>query len=176
MAGVFGNKWLEALVFISVLIFLIPVNQARAQANATPSPTLTLDAIRQSARQKPPYPLANPPSRDQKKSTNNVTEKTLPPGNDASVDEIRVYGTIDPEDIERPDKTPIQKLRDTLDKAPIKRGTDVKERVTSDGRRIAQIDVDGKRFCVEDRSGQIDFAGMGRGGAAMRLVMGKECR
>jgi hypothetical protein len=87
-----------------------------------------------------------------------------------------VYGTIDPEDIERPDKTPIQKLRNTLDKVPMKRGTVVKERVTDDGRRIAQIDVNGNRFCVEDRSGQIDFAGMGRGGMAMRLPVGKECR
>jgi hypothetical protein len=176
MVGVSNNFCSKTSVFIGVCIFVSMLGEAYASENAAPQPDLSLEVIRQSARQKSPPLPANHFGRAHKKTASTTAVNLVRPDRDGRVEEIRVYGTIDPEDIERPDKTPIQKLRNTLDKVPMKRGTVVKERVTDDGRRIAQIDVNGNRFCVEDRSGQIDFAGMGRGGMAMRLPVGKECR
>lgn len=91
------------------------------------------------------------------------------------IDEIRVYGRRETEDFERPQKTPIQKLRDKLEKSPVNRGMQVKEHIASDGRRVAQIDIDGKRFCAESRAGQIDFSGAHKEGQAMRLITGNTC-
>lgn len=179
MAGVSGNFCFKTSVFIGVCIFVSMLSRAYASENSALPPAQALaplEEIRQSARQKSPSLPVNHLGREYKKPTSKAVENAALPDKDGRVDEIRVYGAIDTEDVERADTTPIQKLRDTLDKVPLRRGTVVKERVTDDGRRIAQIDVNGNRFCVEDRSGQIDFSGMGRGGMAMRLLIGKECR
>jgi len=92
------------------------------------------------------------------------------------MDEIRVSPQIEPEDRKSAEKPPLKKLNEFLNGKGKSLGTVVMESPASDGRRIAEITRGDTVFCVEDRRGQIDFAGIGRGGMATRPVVGKHCR
>ncbi len=73
-----------------------------------------------------------------------------------SLEEIQVFGTSEPRAQE---KSPIQKLRDTLDKGAAERKDHVTETPANDGARYAQVKIGGKIYCIEERRGQIDIAG-----------------
>ena len=94
------------------------------------------------------------------------------------LDEIRVLGTIEPR---VPEKSPIQKLRDTLDKGDAERKDHVTETPANDGARYAQVNIGGKIYCIEERRGLIDIAGhVDASGLVPRPIlmspMGKRCR
>lgn len=101
--------------------------------------------------------------------------KPAAPAAPQKLDEIRVHGTTEPEDRKGAEKTPLQKMREKLEKSGSPRGTTVKESTAADGTRKAQVDVGRSRFCIEQRIGQIDFSGIGKGGMAMKPMPGKEC-
>jgi len=92
------------------------------------------------------------------------------------MDEIRVSPQVQPEDRKPAEKPPLKKMNELLNGKGKSLGTVVMESPTSDGRRIAEITRGDTVFCVEDRRGQIDFAGIGRGGMATRPAVGKHCR
>ncbi len=111
----------------------------------------------------------------QKPEVNVAEDKQAAPAAPQKLDEIRIYGTTEPEDHKGTQKTPLQKMRETLEKSNSPRVITVKESTAADGTRKAQVDVGGNRFCVEQRVGQIDFSGIGKGGMAMKPMPGKGC-
>lgn len=92
------------------------------------------------------------------------------------MDEFRVTPKVDAEDLKSREKAPLKQMRDFLDKKGRSIGTSVRESPTQDGRRIAEVAMGETVFCIDDRRGQIDFAGIGRGGTAMRPVAGRHCQ
>ncbi len=105
-----------------------------------------------------------------------LAQTTLAPVPKQKMDEIRVSPQIEPEDRKSVEKPPLQKMNEFLNGKGRSLGTVVTESPTSDGRRIAEITMGDTVFCVEDRRGQIDFSGIGRGGMATRPAVGKHCR
>ena len=57
-------------------------------------------------------------------------------------------------------KSPISRMRESLDKVGKSRENFVEESEANDGSRYAQINVAGSIFCVEERRGLINFSGI----------------
>lgn len=140
-------------------------------SKASDANPIDLEKIRQSARN---LEKATPKLKTDRSPEKNQLETNNPK---ETIEEIKVYGTIDPEDVEKPEKLPLKKMRDKLDKSARVRGTVVVEGKRNDGTRHAQIDVGDSRFCITSSTGQIDFSGIGRAqsGMAFRQRPGKEC-
>ena len=93
------------------------------------------------------------------------------------IPKIEVFGSTEPEDLKRPPKTPLQKMRESLDKVEPKVNFLVRDYVYNDGTRKAQIKTLAGLFCLEEKRGQIDFSGINRAriGVAMSPVI-NDCR
>ena len=92
------------------------------------------------------------------------------------VEEIVVRGRTEHEDFRAVQKTPIQKMREKLEKSANPRILQLDEFKSSSGVRTAQVAVGGRIFCIEERRGQIDFSGMGKGGLSMIPLTKPDCR
>lgn len=116
--------------------------------------------------------------RNERAKVNSVVapdDKNLPL---SRLEEIQVFGASEPLAQE---KSPIQKLRDTLDKGAAERKDHVTETPANDGARYAQVNIGGKIYCIEERRGLIDIAGhVDVSGLVPRPIltspMGKRCR
>ena len=74
-----------------------------------------------------------------------------------NLDEIKVYGTIEPEDIKKPDKSQIAKLRDFLDKTGKSHTPIFTETVGADGSCVVRISTAGRTYWIEESRGQVDW-------------------
>ena len=92
------------------------------------------------------------------------------------VEEIVVRGRTEPEDFRAVQKPPMQKMREKLEKSASPRILQLDEFKSSSGVRTAQVAVGGRIFCIEERRGQIDFSGMGKGGLSMIPLTKPDCR
>lgn len=93
------------------------------------------------------------------------------------IPKVEVIGGPEPEDFARKEKTPIQKMRERLDKVPPRTNFSVREYVGNDGIRKAQIETISGISCLEERRGHVDFSGLNKDflGKAMRPAT-KDCR
>jgi hypothetical protein len=108
---------------------------------------------------------AQAPMHDEKKAAPPVQE----------IEKIEVYGKIEPEDFRPKEKTPLQKLKEKLESSRNPIEFSVRD-YTSGGTRKAQINTASGAFCLEERTGQIDFSGLGKGGNALMPSDGKTCK
>ena len=116
---------------------------------AHPSGTVTIpDAI---ALDKLPKKIDLPRPVNTRKFDGNREQSVL------NLDEIKVYGTIEPEDIKKPDKSQIAKLRDFLDKTSKSYVPIFTESVGADGNRVVRISTAGRTYWIEDSRGQVDW-------------------
>ena len=113
----------------------------------TPPPILSKETARKIADAKARQRLKN-------EEGNSATGEAV--GVIPQLEELRIFGTFDPRNRE---KSPIQKMRETLDQQTKERSDFVTESTASDGARYAQVNVGGKIYCIEERRGIIDFAG-----------------
>ena len=74
-----------------------------------------------------------------------------------SLDEVKVYGTIEPEDIKKPDKSQIAKLRDFLDKTGKSYIPTFTESVGADGSRVVRISTSGRTYWIDKSRGQVGW-------------------
>jgi hypothetical protein len=93
------------------------------------------------------------------------------------IPKIEVFGRAEPEDIRPTEKTPIQKMQESLDKAGRVANFSVREYGYNDSTRRAQINTLSGLYCLEEKRGQIDFSGMNQAriGVAMRPAI-NDCR
>lgn len=90
---------------------------------------------------------------------------------------IEVFGIAEPEDLKSATKTPIQKMRESLDKTGRTGSFLVRDYGYNDSTRRAQISTLSGVYCLEEKRGQIDFSGMNQAriGVAMSPVI-NDCR
>lgn len=87
-------------------------------------------------------------------------------------EEIRVLSTLESADGQ---KSPISRMRESLDKVGKSRENFVEESKANDGSRYAQINVAGSIFCVKERRGLINFSGIDEKPIVTQPI-GKKCR
>jgi hypothetical protein len=93
------------------------------------------------------------------------------------IPKIEVFGLAEPEDLKSTEKTPIQKMQVSLDKAGRTGNFLVRDYGYNDSTRRAHINTLSGLYCLEEKRGQIDFSGMNQAriGVAMRPVI-NDCR
>ena len=87
-------------------------------------------------------------------------------------EEIRVLSTLESADGQ---KSPISRMRESLDKVGKSRENFVEESKANDGSRYAQIKVAGSIFRVEERRSLINFSGIDEKPIVTQPI-GKKCR
>ena len=93
------------------------------------------------------------------------------------IPKIEVFGRAEPEDLKPATKSPIQRMRESLDKVGRPGNFLVRDFGYNDSTRRAQINTLSGAYCLEEKRGQIDFSGMNQAriGTAMRPVH-NDCR
>ena len=93
------------------------------------------------------------------------------------IPKIEVFGRAEPEDLKPATKMPIERMRESLDKAGHTGNFLVRDFGYNDSSRRAQINTLSGAYCLEEKRGQIDFSGMNQAriGTAMRPVL-NDCR
>ena len=93
------------------------------------------------------------------------------------IPKIEVFGRAEPEDLKSATKTPIQRMRESLDSVGRPGNFLVRGFGYNDSTRSAQINTFSGAYCLEAKRGQIDFSGMNQAhtGTAMRPVR-NDCR
>ena len=73
------------------------------------------------------------------------------------LDEIQVYGTVDPEDIKKANESPIAKLRTFLYKNGKSHIPTFTESIGTDGSRAVRVITAGRTYWIEESRGQVDW-------------------
>ncbi len=73
------------------------------------------------------------------------------------LEEIQVFGIVDPEDIKKASKSPIAKLRAFLDKNGKAHIPTFTESIGTDGSRAVRVSTAGRTYWIEESRGQVDW-------------------